>query len=263
MNKEYIEEIKQFINENNMNDIFIEENQFYNLYNCNLYVYIRVSTESQDFGRQILELYEWAQKKGIKIYIDHIFCDKYTGKKTTRKQYEEMHNLLRENDYIVVSELNRLGRNWDNTKKEWEFLDKENINPILLDNETLSAKLPNEEKEVVTLENKLIRGMLFIAINYVASKKIEEVSRSTKDGIKKARLAGKQIGRPSPNTNSSNENLINTLKLCINENIGYRKACLQTRYPIGSLTLRLKQIREKYNVKNISEILEILESEEK
>ncbi len=261
MNKEYIEEIKQFINENNMNDIFIEENQFYSLYNCHLYVYIRVSTESQDFGRQILELYEWAQKKGIKIYIDHIFCDKYTGKKTTRKQYEEIHNLLRENDYIVVSELNRLGRNWDNTKKEWQFLIDKNINTIILDNTMLSAKLPNEKQEVITLEYKFVRDIVFNAINYVASKKIEEVSRSTKDGLKKAKLKGNFPGRPSPNTNSSNENLINTLKLCINENIGYRKACLQTRYPIGSLTLRLKQIREKYNVKNISEILEILEKE--
>ncbi len=261
MNKEYIEEIKQFINENNMNDIFIEENQFYNLYNCHLYVYIRVSTESQDFGRQILELYEWAQKKGIKIYIDHIFCDKYTGKKTTRKQYEEMHNLLRENDYIVVSELNRLGRNWDNTKKEWQFLIDKNINTIILDNTMLSAKLPNEKQEVITLEYKFVRDIVFNAINYVASKKIEEVSRSTKDGLKKAKLKGNFPGRPSPNTDSSKENLINTLKLCINENIGYRKACLQTRYPIGSLTLKLKQIREEYNVKNISEILEILEKE--
>ena len=78
--KKWAEEIKIFINDNNMKDVFANENIFYNLYNCNLYVYIRVSTEKQDFGRQLLELYNWAKKHNIKIYIKHIFFDKFTGK---------------------------------------------------------------------------------------------------------------------------------------------------------------------------------------
>ena len=71
--KKWAEEIKIFINDNNMQDVFTNENIFYNLYNCNLYVYIRVSTEKQDFGRQLLELYNSAKKHNIKIYIKNIY----------------------------------------------------------------------------------------------------------------------------------------------------------------------------------------------
>lgn len=262
MNKEYKQEIIDFINEHNLDDVFVIEDDFYNNFKCHLYVYIRVSTENQDFGRQILELYEWLKKKDIKICIDCIFCDKYTGKKLTRKEYEEMHNLLSENDYLLVSELNRLGRNWDNTKKEWQFLTDKNINTIILDNSMLSAKLPNEKQETITLEYKFVRDIVFNAINYVASKKIEEVSRSTKAGLKKAKMQGKRIGRPSQNTISTKENLISTIKLCVNEEKSYDKACKITRYPLGTFRLKIKQIRDTYKVKELTEILNILESGE-
>ena len=143
MNNDYKQEIIDFINENNLNDVFTVENVFYNIFKVYLYVYIRVSTEKQEFGRQIIELYKWAKEKNIKICINYIFCDKYTGKRTTREQYEKMHDSLQENDYLIVSELNRLGRNWDNTKKEWQFLTDKNINTIILDN-TPERNSPND-----------------------------------------------------------------------------------------------------------------------
>lgn len=255
MNNDYKQEIIDFINENNLNDVFTVENVFYNIFKVYLYVYIRVSTEKQEFGRQIIELYKWAKEKNIKICINYIFCDKYTGKRTTREQYEKMHDSLQENDYLIVSELNRLGRNWDNTKKEWQFLTDKNINTIILDNAMLSAKLPNEKQEAITLEYKFIRDIVFNAINYVASKKIQEVSASTKAGLEKAKLQGKQLGKPRGEYNTK-ENFINTLEKMINENIGQTKACLYTRYPSKSFQNDLKKCYNKYSTKDYQEILE-------
>lgn len=254
MNKEYKQEIIDFINENNLNDVFTIDDVFYNNYECHLYVYIRVSTENQDFGRQILELYEWAKKKNITICIDYIYCDKYTGKKLTRKQYEEMHNLLQENDYLIVSELSRLGRNWDNTKKEWQFLIDKNINAIILDNTMLSAKLPNEKQEVVTLEYKFVRDIVFNAINYVASKKIEEVSTSTKAGLQKAKLRGQKLGKPRSNK-STKENFIKTLEYMLNNHVGQSKATLLCNYPKDTFQKDIKKCYIKYNTKDYQIIL--------
>lgn len=260
MNKEYKQEIIGFINENNLNDVFITENSFFSLYNCNLYIYIRVSTEKQEFGRQVLELHKWAKDNNIKICIDCIYCDKYTGKKTTRQQYEEMKSLLNDNDYLVVSELNRLGRNWDNTKKEWQFLTDKNINVIILDNTMLSAKLPSEKKEMVTLEYKFIRDIVFNAINYVASKKIEEVSTSTKAGLEKARLKGKIIGRPKGKY-SSKENFIKTINYMLDNSVGQDKACFITKFPTTTFKTYLKICYNKYNTRDYQEILKKLKEE--
>lgn len=250
----YKQEIIDFINENHLNDVFTIKNEFYNNYNVQLYVYIRVSTEKQEFGRQLLELYKWAKKKNITICIDYIYCDKYTGKKTTRQQYEEMHNMLNENDYLIVSELNRLGRNWDNTKKEWGFLIDKNVNTIILDNELLSAKLPNEKQDIVTLEYKFVRDIVFNAINYVASKKIEEVSTSTKAGIQKARMQGKKIGAPRSKW-SSKENFIKTLQYMVDNQVGQDKAAFKTRFPVDTFKRDLKKCYNKYNTKDYQEIL--------
>lgn len=261
MNKDYKQEIIDFINENNLNDIFIIEDDFYNGYECHLYVYIRVSTENQDFGRQILELYEWAKKKNIKICIDYIYCDKYTGKTLKRKAYEELRKNAKENDYILVTEVSRLGRNWDDIKKEWYKLKADNINLLIMDYDLLSANLPNEQAVIMNVDKKFMQENIFNGILYAACKKIEETSKSTKNGLKKARLQGKKLGRPIKKQ-ATKENLITTLKLCQNENLSYRKACDKTFYPLGTFTLKLKQYKQKYNINNMEEIIKILESEE-
>ena len=84
MNKtEILEFIELFSNDEKYKDIknyITIENDFLNKYNNDLYVYIRESTEKQEFGRQIIELYKWLKNKDIKICIDFIYCDKYTGK---------------------------------------------------------------------------------------------------------------------------------------------------------------------------------------
>lgn len=254
MNNKNNQELINFIKENNLNDVFIKENVFYSLYKNNLFVYIRVSTEAQEFGRQLLELYNWAKDKDIKICIDYIFCDKYTGKKTTREQYQNLRKSLNNNDYLVISELNRLGRDWDNTKNEWQFLKDKNINVIVLDNKLLSAKLPNEKKETITLEYKFIQDIVFNAINYVASKKIEEVSRTTKIGIEKARLKGKQIGKPRSQW-STKDNFIKTLEYMIKNNCGQTKSAIVNRYPSDTFKKDLKKCYDKYNTKDYNEIL--------
>ena len=257
--KKWAEEIKIFINDNNMQDVFTNENIFYNLYNCNLYVYIRVSTEKQDFGRQLLELYNWAKKHNIKIYIKNIFFDKFTGKKITRDGYQTVREELKKGDYFITTNLNRLGRNWDEIKKEWYNMETNHINRIILDNENLSVELPNEEKQEISLSRKFIQDISFSAVLYSACQKIQEVSETTKDGRKKAAAKGHFPGRPAAK-NSKIETFIKILKLQIEDGLTSDEAIKKVKMPRNTYFVWLRKYKNDYKVNTIQEVYNILKA---
>lgn len=254
MYNDYKEELIEYIKNKNCNDVFTNENIFFQKYDCNLYIYIRVSTGKQDFGRQIEELHEWAKKKNITIMIDNIYCDKYTGKSINRPAYQELKKVIKSGDYLITANLSRLGRNWDAIKKEWYDLEYNHINRIITDNIDLSVELPNEKKQELSLGRKMIQDIAFSACLYSACMKIKEVSESTKYGLVKARKKGKRIGKPR-GTKSSKDNFINTLTLMINDGIGQKLATRKTGYPETTFKKDLKALYEKYNTKNYQELL--------
>ncbi len=63
--------------------------------------YARVSSKDQNLDRQIEALKN----------VSKIFSDKLSGQSTDRPQLKEMLNYIREGDIVVVTELDRLGRN--------------------------------------------------------------------------------------------------------------------------------------------------------
>ncbi len=243
-------DIKQYIT---------SENLFFSLYKCDIYAYLRVSTEHQDFGRQIIELYHFLKKRKISIPIQHIFFDKYTGKKIDREQYQEMKTYFKANDYLLIPNLSRLGRNWDDVKKEWYEMETKNINRVVLDNENLSVELPSEEKKVVTLEKKMIQDITFSACLYSACQKIQEVSSATKAGIEKAREQGKTIGRPKGKF-TTETNFLEMLK-AINNGESQKEASKKLKFPVRTFQEWLYRYYKRYNVKTIKELLYLLERE--
>lgn len=253
-------EIKEFIKTTDMEDIFKMDNEFYNKYNCNLYIYLRVSTEEQDFGRQLIELYNWAKKKNITIYIKNIYFDKFTGKKITRDGYQELKINIKSGDYIATTNLNRLGRNWDDIKREWYEFEINRINRIILDNDNLSVELPNEKHEEMTINRKFIQDISFSAVLYSACQKIQEVSDSTKDGMKKARSKGKRIGRPAGN-NSNYKNFVKTLKYQFEDNLTSSEALEKSKMTRPTYFVWLRKYKEKYNINDTKKLYEILKKE--
>lgn len=250
-------EIYNFIKNSDMQDVFTTKNEFYEKYKQNVYVYIRVSTDHQEFGRQLVALHKWCKSKKITIPIENIFFDKYTGKKFDRGGYQNLKLKIGSSDYLIVSELNRFGRNWDKIKEEWEQLQKDNINVIIQDNDMLSAPLPNEDSPKLTLEYKFIQSIVFNAINYVASKKIEEVSKTTKDGLEKARLQGKQLGRPVGKYTNI-KNFINVLKLQIEDGYTLKPSLEKTMFPKTTYFYWLKKYKKDNSLVSIEEVYNYL-----
>ena len=69
--------------------------------------YARVSSQGQRSDRQVSQ------------FLDHgidepfIFVDKESGQDFNRKEYELLKHLLNEDDVLVITSIDRLGRNYD------------------------------------------------------------------------------------------------------------------------------------------------------
>lgn len=260
--KDWKEELKEYIEIYSKSEEYRDIKEYIRETNkeSNIYLYLRTSTEKQDFGREIIEAYEWLKRHKMEIEIKNIYCDKYTGKRLDREEYSKLRERIKKGDYIIITEISRLGRNWDKIKEEWYNFKKEEINILVMDNEQLCSRLPNEEEETMTVDKKFIQELVFNGILYAACKKIEEVSRTTKDGLKKARLKGKVLGKPRSEY-SNRENFIKTLEIMVKDNLGQYKATLQTRYPERTFKKDIKKYYEKYNTKDYKDILERIKKE--
>jgi DNA invertase Pin-like site-specific DNA recombinase len=148
------------------------------------FAYARVSTDEQNLDRQIAEL-----SKHVADTRD-IFCDKVSGKTFKRPQYQALKSILRKGDTLVIKELDRLGRDMDGIKTEWNELQQKGVAIVVLDNPILSTKGKTD------LEAKLIGNIVFELYSYMAQKEREKIKQRQAEGIAAAKKKGKHLGRP-------------------------------------------------------------------
>ncbi len=78
------------------------------------YGYIRVSSKDQNEARQLESM------KDLGIMERDYFIDKQSGKNFDRPQYQTLKSVLRHGDILFIKELDRLGRNAKEIKREWQ-----------------------------------------------------------------------------------------------------------------------------------------------
>lgn len=156
--------------------------------NRKVYGYARVSSKEQNLDRQIKALENYG------VDTRDIISDKQSGKNFDREGYLTLKNiLLRPKDTLVITELDRLGRNMSMIKDEWNDLQKKQISIVVLDNPILNTKGKND------LEKNLISNLVFELLAYLAEKEREKIKKRQQEGIEalKIRNGGKGIGRPA------------------------------------------------------------------
>lgn len=152
-----------------------------------VYGYARVSTKEQNLDRQVLKLAEYVLDER------DIIIDKASGKDFNRAGYTTLRDtLLREGDTLVIKELDRLGRDMNQIKDEWNTLIKMGVDIVVLDTPMLNTKGKD------TLEKTLISNIVFELLSYMAQKEREKIRSRQAEGIAalKARNGGKGKGRP-------------------------------------------------------------------
>ena len=217
--------------------------------------------ENQDIANIYTLLYQ------AKIYeikndekLESILLSAYKINPNNQNVLLELGNFyLKKGDYFITTNLNRLGRNWDEIKKEWYNMETNHINRIILDNENLSVELPNEEKQEISLSRKFIQDISFSAVLYSACQKIQEVSETTKDGLKKAAAKGHFPGRPA-GKNSNIETFIKILKLQIEDGLTSDEAIKKVKMPRNTYFVWLRKYKNDYKVNTIQEVYNILKA---
>jgi len=158
-----------------------------------VYAYARVSSDSQNLDRQIAALTPYVSDPRCLI------TDKASGKNFDRKGYkmlvgtEETMPLLHKNDTLVITSLDRLGRDFDSVRKEYAHITQElGVDIIVLDMPIL-----NSGKEQ-GLEKKFLASLVLEVLAFQAAKEREAIRRRQAEGISIAKQLKKvRFGRPT------------------------------------------------------------------
>lgn len=146
--------------------------------------YARVSSKDQNEERQIKRL------KEAGVPERYIFIDKESGKDYNREKWSAMVNVLRSGDTVYVCSLDRLGRNYAETGKQWEKITKEiGADIVVLDMPILDTRRNND------LTGTLISDIVLKLLSYVAEKERENIRERQAQGIAIAKAKGMYKGR--------------------------------------------------------------------
>lgn len=123
------------------------------------YFAVRVSSKDQNFARQLAEA-----KKYADIPEENIFCDKVSGRKKERPEYDRMKGLLQKGDEVYFMSLDRVGRDKCLIKEELEWFKERGVLVRILDIPTTLMEFPKGQEWVLEMVNNvLIEVMATIA----------------------------------------------------------------------------------------------------
>ncbi|MGA3677141.1 recombinase family protein [Lysinibacillus agricola] len=153
--------------------------------------YVRVSTKDQNTDRQIVEMDK------LNINERDIFIDKASGKDFDRPQYQALKAQLRKGDLVYIVSLDRLGRNSDAIKKEWEEITKKKGADIVV----IDMPLLDTRKYKDTM-GTFVSELVLQVLTFMAQSEREKTLARQAEGIAVAKAKGKHLGRPQLNLNT-------------------------------------------------------------
>jgi DNA invertase Pin-like site-specific DNA recombinase len=148
--------------------------------------YLRVSTAEQEVNNQRLEILEYARKN--KLSVDDFISISISSRKGTKaRRIDELMQLLKPGDTLIVAELSRLGRS---------------VGQVAT---IVDALIANKIKFVAIKENIKLNGdgtkdiqttVMVGMFSLFAEIERQLISERTKAGLVAARAKGKLLGRP-------------------------------------------------------------------
>lgn len=151
----------------------------------NFYGYIRVSTIQQNNIRQQNELIKFG------VLEENIFFDAVSGKDFNRKGYQKLRKKLKKGDVLVVKSLDRLGRNYQEIKDEWNYIvNTKKAEIVIIDMPLLDTRKDRD------LLGKVISDIVLQLLSYVAETEREFIKQRQAEGIAIAKANGIKFGRP-------------------------------------------------------------------
>lgn len=141
--------------------------------NNKVFAYARVSSKEQNLERQLDQL------RPLVTDSRDIYQDMASGKDFDRTQYQLLINNLSEGDLLIVTSLDRLGRNYTEIKEQWDIITKQKK----VDIKVLDMPLLDTSVAINTLDKQFIADLVLQILSYTAQKERENIRIRQRQGI--------------------------------------------------------------------------------
>ena len=146
--------------------------------------YIRVSSDKQTVDNQRLAIHDYCHGNGLRV-DDWVEISMSSRRSPAKRRIDELLDLLKEGDSLIVSELSRLARSVGQIAITVNTLLKNKVRFISIkENINLNGRQDMQTKVMITMFS------LFSEIER------DLISERTKEGLKRAKAEGKLLGRP-------------------------------------------------------------------
>ena len=160
-----------------------------------IFAYMRISTnhKTQKVDRQKQTIIEYSVNNDFRI--DEFVSDVITGgtKADNRPHYHYMKKQFRSGDTLIISDIDRLGRNADDVIMEIKDLQAKGIRVVALDVPFLN----DWEKMNDDSLSKMIIDIFVTLKAHIAQQEKEKIHDRVMQGLDVAKKKGKKIGRPA------------------------------------------------------------------
>ena len=189
--------------------------------------YARVSSKEQNLDRQLEALQD----------VSKVFSDKASGQSTERPQLQAMLDYLREGDIVIVTELDRLGRN---NKDLTEIMNAIQQKGATLEVLNLPSMNGIEDENL----RRLINNLVVELYKYQAESERKRIKERQAQGIELAKKKGRFTGRKS--TFQKDDPLLQrAFNLYQSKEYTLKEIEHHTKIPVSTLKRNLK----KYGIK--------------
>lgn len=161
--------------------------------------YHRTSSQVQHLDRGIAEIKTFCKSNNVHLYRDKVYTDQQTGKDFDRLRYQMLkEEILEKGDVLIVTELDRLGRNKEATLKELRDFKESGIRVMILEIPTTLQDLSEMDNSMSKMIMDTINNMLIELYATMAQAELEKKEKRQREGIqaKKNRGEWDDYGRP-------------------------------------------------------------------
>lgn len=137
------------------------------------YFFARVSSKDQNLARQI------AFAKSLGIPEENIFCDKISGRKKERPDYDRGKALLVRGDEAYFDELDRVGRDKALIKEELEWFKERGVLVRVADVPTTMMEFPSGQEWIM----EMVNNILIEVLGTIAEQEWKKIKKRREEGI--------------------------------------------------------------------------------
>lgn len=163
-----------------------------------VYGYHRTSTTDQHLDRGITEITNYCKSNNIELV--KIYTDQSTGKNFSRPRYTVLRDdILRTGDVLVITEIDRLGRDKKSTMSEIRYLKDKGIRLMVLELPSTLIDTSTMSNDMASMMLEVISNMLLELYAAMAEAELKKKEKRQREGYAAKKLRGEwsDIGRPA------------------------------------------------------------------